>query len=88
VGGVLAGGVPLWAVSPLVVLPPAVFGGCPPPVPLSCVVATFHCDVFCLLCRPGVWPTSRPTTRAHAISDASNACSKSFNAIFRGLERF
>jgi len=37
----LAGGVPLWAVSPLVVFPPAMFGGCPPPVPLLRVVATF-----------------------------------------------
>jgi len=30
VGGVLAGGVPPRAVSPLVVFPPAVFGGCCP----------------------------------------------------------
>ena len=30
VGGVLAGGVPLWAVSPLVVFSPAVFWGLPP----------------------------------------------------------
>ena len=45
---VLAGEVPLWAVSPLVVFPPAVFGGCPPPVPLlSRVSASF--DVF--VCR-------------------------------------
>jgi len=28
----MAGGVPLWAVSPCVVFPPAVYGGCPPPV--------------------------------------------------------
>ena len=31
-GELLAGGVPPWAVSPLVVFPPAVFGGCAPPV--------------------------------------------------------
>jgi len=60
-GCVLAGGFSLWAVSPCVVFPPAVFGGCPPPILLSRVVATFLCDV-CLLCHPGVWPTSRPTT--------------------------
>ena len=36
---VLAGGVSLWAVSPRVVFPPAVFGGCPPPVLLSRVAA-------------------------------------------------
>jgi len=41
----LAGGVPLWAVSPLVVFPPAVFGGCPPPVPLSRVAASSHVSV-------------------------------------------
>ena len=35
----LAGGVPLRAVSPRVVFPPAVFGGCPPPVLLSRVAA-------------------------------------------------
>ena len=29
-GCVLAGGVPPWAVSPLVVFPPAVFAGCAP----------------------------------------------------------
>ena len=58
VGGVLADGVPLWAVSPLVVLPPAVFGGCPPPVPLSRVAASFHC----LMCSPfsGVPAPGRP----------------------------
>jgi len=48
VGGVLAGGVSLWAVSPRVVFPPAVFGGCPPPVLLSRVAASFHC----LMCSP------------------------------------
>ena len=37
----LAGGVPLWAVSPVVVFPPAVFGGCHPPVPLSRVAASY-----------------------------------------------
>jgi len=61
----LAGGVPLlWAVSPLVVVvfPPAVFGGCPPPVPLSRVAASFDVSVFTVLRRPGAWPTSRPTT--------------------------
>jgi len=58
----LAGGVSLWAVSPRVVFPPAVFGGCPPPVLLSRVVATFLCDVCCLLWRPGAWPTSWPTS--------------------------
>jgi len=58
----LAGGVSLWAVSPRVVFPPAVFGGCPPPVLLSRVVATFLCDVCCLLWRPGAWRTSWPTT--------------------------
>jgi len=51
---VLAGGFSLWAVSPRVVFPPAVFGDCPPPVLLSRVVATFLCDDVCLLCRPGV----------------------------------
>jgi len=59
VGCVLAGGVPLWAVSPLVVFPLAVFGGCPPPVPLSRVAASFHVSVFTVLRRPGAWPTSR-----------------------------
>ena len=61
VGGVLAGGVPLWAVSPQVVFPPAVFGGCPPPVLLSRVAACFHVCVFSVPWRPGAWPTSRPT---------------------------
>ena len=61
---VLAGGVPLWAVSPLIVVfPPAVFGGCAPSGSLSRVAASFHVFVFCVLFwRPGAWPTSRPTT--------------------------
>ena len=62
----LAGGVPLlWAVSPLVVVvfPPAVFGGCPPPVPLSRVAASFDLSCLCQrLWHPRAWPTSRPTT--------------------------
>jgi len=39
----LAGGVPPRAVSPLVVFPPAVFGGCCPPVPLGAVTPRFLC---------------------------------------------
>ena len=39
--GVLTGGVPLWAVSPLVVFPPAVFGGCAPSGSLLRVAASF-----------------------------------------------
>ena len=57
-GGVLAGGVSLWAVSPRVVFPPAVFGGCPPPVVLSRVVATFLCLSCSLL--SGVPAPGRP----------------------------
>jgi len=59
---VLAGGVPLWAVSSLVVFPPTVFGGCAPSGSLSRVAASFHVFVLCVLWRPGAWPTSRPTT--------------------------
>jgi len=58
----LAGGVPLWAVSPLVMFPPAVFGGCAPSGSLSRVAASFHVFVFCAFWRPRAWPTSRPPT--------------------------
>jgi len=59
----LAGGVSLWAVSPRVVFPPAVFGGCPPPVLLSRVVATFLCLMCSLL--SGVPAPGRPPGLRH-----------------------
>ena len=53
VGCVLAGGVPLWAVSPLVVFPPAVFGGCAPSGSLSRIAASFlPCLCLCSLASP------------------------------------
>jgi len=61
----LAGGVPLWAVSPLVVFPPAVFGGCPPPVPLSRVAASFHRLMCSLSLFSGVPAPGRPPGQRH-----------------------
>ena len=58
----MAGGVPLWAVSPLWCFPPRCLGAVPPPVLLLRVAASFHVCVLPVLWRPGAWPTSRPMT--------------------------
>jgi len=61
---VLAGEVPLWAVSPLVVFPPAVFGGCPPPVPLSRVAASSQSCVSCQTSLASPCLTGLPATNS------------------------
>jgi len=62
---------PLWCFPPCGVSP-TVFGGCPPPVPLSRVAASFHVSVFRSLWSPGAWQTSRPSTRM--LSAGRRAC--------------
>jgi len=78
VGGVLAGGVPLWAASPLVVFPPAVFGGCPPPVPLSRVAASSQSCVSCPTslaspCLAGLPATNIPCGITNALAKTALA---------------
>jgi len=53
--------------SSRVVIPPAVFGGCPPPVLLSRVVATFLCLMCSLL--SGVPAPGRSPGRRHGSVD-------------------
>jgi len=68
VGGVLAGGVSLWAVSPRVVFPPAVFGGCPPPVLLSLLAFLLSLSEMCSV-FPGIPAPGRPPGQQQLQSD-------------------
>jgi len=55
-------GFPYGLFPPVWCFPPRCLGAAPLRFFCRALLHSFHCDVFCLLWRPGAWPTALPTT--------------------------